>query len=520
MGQEPLFPPAGPPSPPPPQSPKPLDSPDQRLLANVHPGDWINPEPLARYHLVVLGGGTAGLVCAVGAAGLGAKVALVEAEFLGGDCLNAGCVPSKALVAAGRALAGARAASSLGVQGAEDARADFPAVMARLRAARARLSEHDSAQRLASLGVHVFLGQGRFSGPETLEVGGATLRFSRAVIATGSSPGGLPFRGLKETGYLTNKTVFNLNALPPRLAVLGTGPLGCELAQAFARLGSAVVMVGRSGQIMTREDPEAASLVAAALRQDGVDLRLNTGVDLVQARGEEKLLHLRAGDRVEAVAVDEILVGAGRDPNVNGLGLEAAGVEHDRRAGVKVDEHLRTTNPRIFAAGDVCLEHKFTHAADAAARVVIQNALFAPTARFKPQSIPWCTYTDPEVAHVGLYPDEAEQKGLAVQTIQVDFADLDRAVLDAQEAGLLKLHLQAGTDKILGATLVASHAGEMIGEIALALSAGLGLKALGQVIHPYPTQAEVFRKAADAFNRARLTPALKRWIGRWLAWRA
>jgi pyruvate/2-oxoglutarate dehydrogenase complex dihydrolipoamide dehydrogenase (E3) component len=498
----------------------PLDAHNQDLLANVHPADWLNPEPLDRYHLVVVGGGTAGLVCAVGAAGLGAKVALVERELLGGDCLSAGCVPSKALLAAGRAVAGARAAWALGVRGAEEARADFPTVMARLRAARARLSAHDSAQRLAGLGVHVFLGQGRFRGPETLEVAGATLRFSRAVVATGSSPGGLPFKGLKETGYLTNKTVFNLTALPKRLAVLGTGPLGCELAQAFQRLGSQVIMVGRSGQIMTREDPEAAALVAEALRREGLDLRLNTAVDLVEARGQEKLLHLRAGEQIEVVAVDEILVGAGRDPNVTGLGLDEAGVEHDRRTGVAVDDHLRTSNPKIFAAGDVCMEHKFTHAADAAARVVIQNALFAPTARLSALRIPWCTYTDPEVAHVGLYPDEAQKKGLAVQTIRVELADLDRAVLDAQEVGLFKLHLQAGTDKILGATLVAAHAGEMIGEMALALQAGLGLKTLGRVIHPYPTQAEVFRKAADAYNRSRLTPGLKRWLGRWLAWRA
>ncbi len=508
---------------PPRASSLPLDEHNRSLLARVRPEGWTNPQPAPGYHLVVIGGGTAGLVAAVGAAGLGAKVALVERDLLGGDCLNVGCVPSKALIRAGRAMAELKRAAQLGLRGAEAVSADFPAVMARLRSSRARLSAHDSAERLKGLGIDLFLGQGRFSGPETVEVEGRALRFSRAVIATGSSPGGLPFKGLMETGYLTNRDVFNLNELPRRLAVLGTGPLGCELAQAFQRLGAAVVMVGRSGQIMTREDPETAALVARSMVRDGLDLRLNTNVTLVErgmgGKRLGKLLHLESGGRAEVVEVDEILVGAGRDPNLAGLDLEAAGVDHDRRQGVKVDDYLRTTNHRIFAAGDVCLAQKFTHAADAAARLVIQNALFAPTARWSSQQVPWCTYTDPEVAHVGLYPDQANKKGVVVETIRVEFNDLDRAVLDAEEDGLLKLHLQKGGDRILGATLAAAHAGEMIGEIALAMRAGLGLKTVGQVIHPYPTQAEVFKKAADTFNHTRLTPAVKRWIGRWLAWR-
>jgi pyruvate/2-oxoglutarate dehydrogenase complex dihydrolipoamide dehydrogenase (E3) component len=491
---------------------------DQDLLANVNPPDWTNPTPQGRYNLVVLGAGTAGLVCAAGAAGLGAKVALIEDSFLGGDCLNLGCVPSKALLRSARAVGEIARAAELGVMVPEGARVDFPAVMERMRGIRAQISAHDSAARFRDLGVDVYLGRGRFSGPGTIEVTGQTLEFAKAVVATGSGPGGLPFADLKEAGYLTNETIFDLNELPESLAVLGTGPIGCELAQAMCRFGSRVIMVGRSGQIMTKEDPDAAELVAQAMRTDGVDLRLNTGVNRVALEDGRKVLYLTADGKEERIEVAEILVGAGRHPRVQGLGLEDAGIQFDPKRGVKVDDHLRTTNKNVFAAGDVCLAYKFTHTADATARIVIQNALFAGSAKLSHLTIPWCTYTDPEVAHVGLYPKDIEAQGKEPQTFQVDFNDLDRAIADSAE-GFVKIHVEQGKDAILGATIVAPHAGEMISEISVAMAGGVGLKTLASVIHPYPTQAEAIKRAGDAYNRTRLTPTVQKWMQRWLAWR-
>jgi len=498
----------------------PLDPANQALLDLVHPADWTNPIPAGRYNLVVVGGGAAGLVCAAGAVGLGARVALVERHLLGGDCLNSGCMPSKALIRAARLAAEARRAAEMGLaRRAGDDRPDFAAAMARVRGLRAQIAVHDSAQRLRDLGVDVFLGQGRFVDRQALEVDGQRLEFAKAVIATGSRPAGLPFPGLEEAGYLTNQTFFNLTSLPARLAVLGAGPLACELAQAMARLGGRVLLVGRSGQVMTREDPDAAAVVARALVADGVDLRLSTNVTQVEVRGGEKVIQLEHDGQVETVAVDQILVGAGRLPNLEGLGLEAAGVEFDRKTGVRVDDFLRTSNPDIHAAGDVCLEAKFTHMADMSARIVLRNALFAGRARLSQVVIPWCTYTDPEVAHCGLTPAEADRRGIAHQTIRVDLGAVDRALLEGRSEGFLKILVRAGTDAILGATLAAPHAGESIGQLTLAIQSGIGLKTLANLVQPYPTTAEAIRKAADAFNRQRLSPGVAKWLGRWLAWR-
>ncbi len=497
----------------------PLDRHNRDLLANVHPDDWRNPEPARRYNLVVVGAGTAGLVTAAGAAGLGAKVALVERELLGGDCLSVGCVPSKALLRAARAAADARAASEFGVRIDGEVRVDFPVVMERMRRLRARLSPHDSASRFRDLGVDVFLGQGRFTSPETLEVGGATLRFSRACIATGARPVVPPIAGLSEADALTNETVFTLTELPGRFAMLGGGPIGCELAQAFARFGSEVHLIEMAPRILGREHPPAVERVERALRADGVKIAVGTKLVEVRRKAGNKLLVLEVeGDRRE-LEVDEILVGVGRAPNVQGLGLETAGVEHDAKDGVKVDDHLRTTQPRIYAAGDVASAYKFTHVADALARIVIRNALFFGRVRASDLIVPWCTYTDPEIAHVGIYPSEAEKRGIELDTYTVDLADVDRAVLDGEEAGLFDVHVARGSDRILGATLVARHAGESISEITLAMNSGAGLRTIARTIHPYPTQAEAARRAGDLCERARLTPRLKRLVTAFLAWR-
>lgn len=494
----------------------PMDEHNTRLKSRVHPPDWTNPEPAERYNLVVLGAGTAGLVTAIGAAGLGAKVALVERHLMGGDCLNVGCVPSKALIRASRAAAAARRAGDFGVR-VTGVEADFPAVMERLRRLRADIAVNDSAKRFREAGVDVFLGAARFSGPDAVEVGGRTLRFAKAVVATGARAAELPIPGLKEAGALTNETVFNLTALPRRLAVIGAGPIGCELAQAFRRLGSEVHLLEAMGQILIREDRDAAALVEKAFVREGVVFSCNHDVARVERRGAEKVVFTKCGCHPAGIAVDEILVGVGRAPNVEGLGLEAAGVAYTK-AGVTVDDFLRTTNPAVFAAGDICLGPKFTHTADFAARIVIQNALFFGRKRFSALTIPWCTYTDPEIAHVGLYEKEAQARGLKVRTFTMEMKDVDRAVLDGEDEGFAKVLVEDGTDRIVGATIVASHAGDLVSEVSVAMTNGVGLAGIGATIHPYPTQAEALRRLGDAYNRTRLTPFVRSLLGSWLAW--
>ncbi|MBI2890979.1 MAG: mercuric reductase [Nitrospirae bacterium] len=495
----------------------PQDPHNLALVQNVHPRGWKNPTPEKRYNLVVIGGGTAGLVTAAGAAGLGAKVALVEKHLLGGDCLNYGCVPSKALIRASRAAADARDAGAFGVTGATGVSVNFPAVMERMRGLRAHISEHDSATRFRGLGVDVFLGEARFNGTDTVEVDGAKLRFRRAVIATGGRATGLPIPGLAKAGFLTNETIFSLTRLPARLAVIGAGPIGCEMAQAFRRFGSEVCLLEAEGHVLPREDREAASIVAGAFKRDGIRCVCSAKISDVESQGATKTIRYACDGTPVTLEVDEVLVGVGRSPNVEGLGLESAGIEYDTKQGIRVDDRLRTTNPRVLAAGDVCSRYKFTHAADFMARIVIQNALFFGRAKVSALTIPWCTYTDPEIAHVGLYEHEAESRNIMTRTFTQKLDEVDRAVLDGESDGFVKVLIQEGTDRILGATIVARHAGEMISEITLAMTGKLGLKTIAGTIHPYPTQAEAIRKVGDAYNRTRLTPFLKGLFARWLA---
>lgn len=497
---------------------EPFDEHNRTVVSNGHPPAWVNPQPAARYNLVVVGAGTAGLVTAAGAAGLGAKVALVEKHLMGGDCLNVGCVPSKALIRAARAYADVRDAGDFGVRVPPGTTVDFPKVMERMRRLRADISPNDSVQKFKSLGVDVFLGQGKFVSADALEVDGKRLSFSKAVIATGARAARLPIPGLWEAGALTNETVFSLTGLPKRLLVIGAGPIGVELAQAFARFGSRVTLFEAMHGVLPREDADASELIRKALSRDQVEFLCCVEIERVDLRGNERVVRFKSkhGPAAEAV-FDAVLVGVGRAPNVEGLGLEAAGIEYDK-TGVKVDERLRTSNPKVFAAGDICSAYKFTHAADAMARIVIQNALFMGRKRASALTIPWCTFTDPEIAHVGLYEKDAKDKGIPVETIVVQLKDVDRAVLDGESEGFIKVHVRKGTDQILGATIVARHAGEMISEVSLAMAARAGLKTIAQTIHPYPTQAEAIKKVADAYNRTRLTPFAKDVLGRWLRW--
>ena len=503
-----------------------MDAYNRQLIDYVHPADWTNPEPADIYDLVVIGAGTAGLVVAAGAAGLGLglKVALIERNLMGGDCLNFGCVPSKTIIRSSRVIGEIWRGQELGI-GASQVEIDFGAVMERMRQIRADISHHDSAIRFQELGVDVFLGDGKFTGKDTIAVGDQILKFKKAVIATGARAATPQIPGLVEAGYLTNETVFSLVERPRRLAIIGGGPVGCELAQTFQRLGCEVVLLHRGSQILNKEDPDAAAILQQVLIKEGVNLILDCQVQQVRVDrsgktityiSDERASAPPKGGRTDTVNVDQILLGAGRTPNLESLNLSQVGVEYDH-TGVKVNDYLQTTNPKIYAAGDVCLKWQFTHAADAAARIVIKNTLFSPLglgkSRVSNLVMPWVTYTDPEIAHVGLSADEAQAQGTQVGTIKIEMSSVDRAITDGETAGFLKIIHRQGSDEILGATIVASHAGEMISEITTAMVNNIGLGKLSSVIHPYPTQADCIKKAADAYRRTLLTARTKKLLG-------
>ena len=485
---------------------------DRARVAAVHPATWTNPTPGGRYNLVVIGGGTAGLVSAVGAASLGARVALIERRWLGGDCLNYGCVPSKALIRAARAAYDVRTAAELGVEAIEP-RVDFPAVMQRMRRLRAQIAPHDSAARLAGLGIDVYFGSARFVARDAVEVAGARLSFARAIIATGARAAIPPVPGLAELTPLTNETVFSLTDLPRRLLVIGGGPIGCELAQAFRRFGSEVTIVDRDDRLLPREDRDASAIIQCQFEREGVQLVLGAALTGASRSVDEYTLTYERAGATESCSGEQILVAAGRTPNLDGLDLAAAGVAATKH-GIEVDDHLRTTNWRTFAAGDVASRFHFTHAADAMARIAIQNALFFGRKRTSALVMPWCTYTDPEIAHVGLYEQEAKDRHGDVTTLTVQLADNDRAVLDGETTGFGRAHVDR-KGRLLGATLVARHAGESISEASLAITTKQKLGALATTIHPYPTQAEVWKRLGDGYNARRLTPRIRRVFG-WL----
>ena len=480
----------------------PRDAAEHARLHQLRPDNWCNPTPAARYDLVILGGGTTGLVAAHAAAALGVTVALVERHLLGGNCLNIGCVPSKALIRTSRLYAEMRNAEQFGAQSPADIRVDFAAVMQRMRDIRARLGRTSSVHELAAAGVDVFFGGARFIGSDALQLDGLTLRFRKALIATGAQPDTPSIDGLDAAGYFTNANVFDLTELPRRLLVIGGGPLGCEMAQAFSRFGARTTIVQHWPLFLPREERDAAQILSDAFERDGIEVRLNTEVVSVRVEDGAKLVDLVSDGYHSTIAVDAILTGTGRVPSVDGLGLEAAGVNFDRDHGVHVDDFLRTSNRRIHAAGDVCLEHKFNDLADVTARMAVHNALRRGRQRLSALTIPWCTYTDPEVAHVGMYVRQARERDIPVKTFTILMHDVDRAVADSEETGFVKIHVREGSDRILGATIVARHAGEMIGEITLAMVAGIGLRTLSRVMHPYPTQAQAITMAADACRRS------------------
>lgn len=493
---------------------EPFDEHNQALQANVHPVDWQNPIPQTPYHLIVIGAGTAGLVTAAGAAGLGARVALIERELMGGDCLNVGCIPSKALIHSARKVSALRAGFSSEADFLAYAQDNFADSMERMRRLRAHISPHDSAQRFRDLGVDVYLGDASFIDNGTISVCGSDgertkLKYKKAVIATGARAAAPEIPGLDQVEYLTNETLFSLTKLPARLGIIGSGPIGCEMAQTFARFGSEVTLYERQGRILTREDPDASQVIQQHLQQDGVQFLLNsqemkieTGSDGTQRVG------VMIGQGKVHTEFDQLLIAIGRRPNIDGLNLETVGVDCSS-AGIVVDDHLQTTNPNVYACGDVASTLKFTHLADFQARAVIQNSLFSigPFGRKRAGQliVPWATYTSPELAHVGLSESQASEQGIAYDTYVQQFHEVDRAILQDQTDGFVKVLTRKGSDRILGATIVAENAGDLISEITLAMNNNIGLSKIAAVIHPYPTQADAIRKLGDQFNRTKLT---------------
>lgn len=513
----------------------PLDSHNVRLLDNVHPPEWIPPQFDGIYNLLVIGAGSGGLITASGAAGVGAKVALIEANALGGDCLNVGCVPSKSLIHAAslaHTLRNNKELNDAGISFGGDIKIDFEQVMRRVRKVRADISKADSAVRYTKkLGVDVYFGYAKFISGSAVEVNGQVLKFKKAVIATGGYPAipGIP--GLQELheksieakgrnpspAIMTNESIFNLTALPKRLGVIGTGVIGMELAQAMQRLGSQVTMFGRSGKVLPKEDRDLAEIVKQQMMEDGVSFKLSVskyvGVERsgkVRDGGFEEVVLKTIEDEVEETYLfDAMLVSTGRKPNVENLGLDLAGVKFDTKIGLQVNDQLQTTNARIYGVGDCCSAFKFTHAADFMARMVIRNALFLGKDKMSNLLIPYATFTSPEIAHVGLYEKDMKEKGIGYKTFEKHFDDNDRAICDGTTQGMVRIHVEEKSDKILGASICGMNAGNMISEITLAIQSKTGLGALASVIHPYPTTGEAVRQAGDLYNRTRLTTTVR-----------
>ncbi len=491
------------------------DSHDARWLAELQPPGRANPTPAAHYAVVVVGGGPAGLVVAMGAAGLGAKVAIIEAGLLGGDCLNVGCVPSKALLAAGHAAHAARGRADLGVDASTPPAVDFERVMAHVREVRSRIAHHDGVARLEAAGVDVFLGHGCFVARNAIEVDGQRIAFARAVIATGARAAIPPIPGLAEADPLTNESVFALTRRPTSLIILGAGPIGVELGQAMARLGTRVTLVDQADQVLPREDADASAVVARQLQTDGITLRLGVKVVFVHRAEEHIEVVVDGPEGSETLIGERVLVALGRQANVDGLGLAAGGVQATPR-NVIVDDWLRTTNPQIFAAGDITGLSAFTHTADTMARIVLQNLLFVRSRRWSAAIVPAVTYTQPELGHVGPAPAAlAKRSDLSVLTVPM--ADLDRGRTERDTEGFARVHVDR-RGRIVAGTVVGNGAGETLHLLVLAMSRGVGVGSLASVMFAYPTRAEVVRKLGDAYNRQRLTPRTASWIRRWIAW--
>ncbi len=478
------------------------------------------------YNVVVIGAGTAGLVTAAGTAGLGGRVALIERNLMGGDCLNFGCVPSKALISSARLIQQIRESEKWGLD-RQSPQFVFEKVFDRMRARRAKIAPNDSQERFESLGVDVFWGEARFVSPREIEVNGKKLRAKNFVIATGSRAMIPEIEGIDTVPYFTNETIFDeLKGKPESMIVLGGGPIGCELAQTFRRFGVKVTILQRGDQLLPREDRDVAEFLERRLINEGVRIIKKADARSVATSDVGKValefLDRQSGRIAERTFfTDALLIAIGRTSNFRRLDLKSAGVNVNA-SGVCVNDYLQTSQRHIYAAGDVIGPFLFTHTADAHARVIVRNIL-VPFQFLRQKMdysvVPWCTYTDPEVAHVGLAEKEAKQKNVDYDLFVVPLKDLDRAVVESEDVGFVKVLTARGSDKILGATMVGPHAGDLLHEFVLAMKAGVGLGTVASTIHAYPTFAELARKTGDKYNKTRLTPRAKK-IFTWLYERA
>ncbi|MBK8960971.1 MAG: FAD-dependent oxidoreductase [Proteobacteria bacterium] len=490
----------------------------RRFLAD-HP-----PPAQVDRNVIVIGAGSAGLVAALIGASLRAKVTLVEQQRMGGDCLNTGCVPSKALLKVARQVHQARHAARLGIRHMS-VEFDFADIMARVREVIAEIAPHDSVARFESLGVECIQGNARLLSPYRVAVGEREMSARAIILATGAEPHVPPIPGLDAIAYLTSDTLWDLRRLPPRLLVLGGGPIGCELAQAFARLGSEVTVVDMAAQLLPREDDEVGALLAEVFRDEGIRVELNARATRFVSDDDGRTLMCERTDGDQrhgfSVAFDEVIIALGRRPRVQGFGLEELGVPLTDNGALAVNDYLETHLPSVFACGDVAGPYQFTHAASHQAWYATVNALFGNLKRFAVdyRVMPWCTFVDPEVARVGLNEREARARGIAFEVTRYPLAELDRAIADGATQGFVKVLTPPGSDRILGVTIVGEHAGEMIAEFVLAMKHGLGLGKILGTIHVYPTLAEANKMAAGAWRRAHAWPRVMGWLARYHAWR-
>jgi pyruvate/2-oxoglutarate dehydrogenase complex dihydrolipoamide dehydrogenase (E3) component len=476
----------------------PADVHNERTINQGHPPNWQNPRG-GNYDLVVIGGGPAGLVAAQVAAADGRRVAMTERRLTGGTCVNFGCTPSKALIRCARAVHEATRGADFGFGLSSPPHVDFAKVMERVRRIRSMSSAGDAVRVVADSGVDVYLGQTTFVKPNAVTVDGCELGFKKAVIATGARPVAPAIEGLKEGEYLTNETVFSLTELPRKLVVFGGGPMGSELAQAFRRLGSQVDLVHSGSSLLPKDEPEAGEVLRRQFERDGVGVHR----EFRAVRAANGRLTIKGKTEMRQLEYDKLLLAIGRKANVEDLGLEAANIRV-RDGAVEADGNLRTSNPNVYAAGDVAFPEKYTHAAMATARLCVANALNGVDRPARELVIPHCTYTDPEVATVGLTPVRAAEEGIALETHRLELAKVERAFIDGEEEGFAALYTRKSSPEIVGATLVAAHAGEMISELTLAITNKLTMQALAETVHCYPTQAEVFQRIALSYKTARI----------------